>query len=168
MITLPTWRLPDRRDDDLVDTVAIEIQRGPRAGTWIHVAPWGRRAAAATVDGLPGVVLVVAAAVHLRVTMEPEGAALVASERGWVGLAVALVAALVFWVLNEGVLQSRNGQSLGKRLFGLRLVDTTDGEPLRGFAALEWSAHHDMWVSRTWMTTSDKAVLSDTAVVLAD
>ena len=140
-------------------------------------APWGRRVLGDLVDHAPAY----AAAVLQLASYVPLYAGLlrgdVSAEPRW-GLllaALALSLASVGWnVYNRWICGGRTGQSLGKRLTGIRLLSRVDGRPIGTLNAFLRDLLHVLddfaWVGYLWplwdeerQTFADK--IADTVVV---
>ena len=96
---------------------------------WLHPAPWGRRVVASLVDLAIGVTPAFAHLVGWRIAHAAEG-----PQARWDGtderlLGLALAWALLAWIVNRGVLQSRTGRSVGKALVRIRLVQAPAMRP---------------------------------------
>jgi len=132
---------PSRLGGDQAELANLEpalIAEVPEADAWrlLHLATWGRRAAALGLDALIGIALCLPGALALAAGDQRVG-------RGQAGgrevllLGLALVAAAVAamaWQL--GWRQGRLGQSWGKQLLGLYVVDVRNGQPLGGLRGL--------------------------------
>lgn len=114
--------VPHRDAEPLqVNTALGAVGYGPQAG-FAMLATYGQRVAGFLIDvGLPSGVFatVLLAALHTR---------------DWTVVMVvhplATVAMLALLVWNCGWRQGRTGQSIGKQVFGLRLVATATGQPV--------------------------------------
>lgn len=89
-----------------------------------------------------------------RTTTEP-------TALGFFFLLLMVVSLVVAWVVNRGVLQGRSGQSVGKRLLGLRLVDQVTLQPLGvGRALLRDVAHlldgWSLYIGYLWPLWDDR------------
>ncbi|MDQ1657945.1 MAG: hypothetical protein QOD41_3028 [Cryptosporangiaceae bacterium] len=68
------------------------------------------------------------------------GASLLLGERNWL-TGVLLAGAFVFWIADRWVFSGRTGQTLGRRVLGIRMVDAGNGEPIGVWLAFV----RDMW-----------------------
>lgn len=129
-------RVPQEYDRSRHDAAAgaIRLPRPPGPSGFVWLATYGQRVGALLVDiGIPGGVL---AAVLMAVLATRDGAVIL----GVYGASGVVAVAFVLW--NCGHMQGRSGQSIGKRLLGIRLVSASTGEPVGfGRAVVRQLAH---------------------------
>jgi uncharacterized RDD family membrane protein YckC len=102
--------------------------QGPGPASAHQLAGWWSRVGASIVDAVPSlIVLVVLTALFGNNDTTSSSASFQLTGLPFV---IYLLFALGWLVYNVGVLQGRSGQSLGKRLLGIRLVAATTGQPV--------------------------------------
>jgi uncharacterized RDD family membrane protein YckC len=120
------------REDAAAD--ALRLPRPPEPSGYVLLATYGQRVGAFLVDiGIPGGVAVMI----LLAVLGTRDLALILGVYGG-----ATVLAMAFMLWNSGYLQGRTGQSLGKRLLGIRLVSRCNCRPVGfGRAVVRQFAH---------------------------
>lgn len=109
------------------------------------VANFGDRILPAIIDGLLNLIgfipmvigIVVMAATSTPSSFDPETGSYNSGGPSGAGVAIGLILiflgiALIFgiWIWNRIIRMGRTGQSVGKKMFGLKLIDTTSGQPI--------------------------------------
>jgi uncharacterized RDD family membrane protein YckC len=104
-------------------------------------APWVKRVGATILDGiigaLAGIPLWIGYVVllsHLHTTTNPDGTTTSHMSSGggiaYVLIVIGLVTSIAFWVWNVCLRQGRTGQTIGKGVLGIRLIDENTSQPI--------------------------------------
>ncbi len=127
----------------------------PPAGWGIPAVPkysnWSDRLNAYMIDALviqllPALLYLVAALTGNSVT-GPTGTTSTPTTIGKVLMGIALALALTLWVWNRGIRQGKTGQSIGKKIIGIHLINATTGAPVGvGTALLRDLCHLTDWI----------------------
>ncbi|MBA8795409.1 putative RDD family membrane protein YckC [Friedmanniella endophytica] len=124
----------------------VQPYPGVPAGPGVVPAPlrsdyahWGRRVAASLIDGIPGIVFAVVLMIgYIRFlvavfedSVQGAAPALPAGFGPWMVALVVLYVIMLGWsVYDRWLLQGRTGQTLGKRVLKIRLINEANGAPI--------------------------------------
>jgi uncharacterized RDD family membrane protein YckC len=97
---------------------------------------WGNRALGYLIDYAPIIVIYIVGYILALILGQIAGAL------GALVLLLTWVAAIGWWIWNRAILAGRTGQSLGKRVIGLKLIGEASGQPIgAGLAFVRDLAH---------------------------
>lgn len=100
----------------------------PQAPSNLAFAGWGSRVGAVIVDALPTIVVFVLAATLFGTSETSDGGFSLQLSGG--GALIYFVFAIGWFIYNVGMLQGRTGQSVGKKVLGIRLARAGSTEPI--------------------------------------
>jgi len=102
----------------------------PTPGAPVPYAEWIQRVLAYLVDYVPILVIYIIGIILVAILGS------IASGLGLLAYLATVVAAIGYWVLNRVMLAGKTGQSLGKRVIGLKLIGEASGQPIGAGNAL--------------------------------